>query len=87
MRSYHPETCDPAIRPVQSVLLNQRKIEGTKFVCTICGKNFTRKINLMGHMDSHNVNKPYECPECGKAFTRKNDMVRQQKIHSKYHGT
>ncbi|KAJ4414373.1 hypothetical protein N0V82_007981 [Gnomoniopsis sp. IMI 355080] len=87
MRSYHPETCDPATRPVEFALLNQLRIEGTRFVCTICGKNFTRKINLKGHMDSHNGNKPHECPECGKAFTRKNDMVRHQKIHSKYHGT
>lgn len=87
MRSYHPETCDLATLPAQFALLNQRKIEGTKWNCTICGKNFTRKINLKGHMDSHNGNKPFECPECGKAFTRKNDMVRHQKIHSKYHGT
>lgn len=87
MRTYHPETCDLSTLPAQFAVLNRRKIEGAEFVCTICGKNFTRNINLKSHIDNHNGNKPHACPECGKAFTRKNDMVRHQKIHSKYHGT
>lgn len=86
MRSYHPETCDLATLPAQFALLNQRKIEGTKWSCTICGKNFTRNINLKSHIDSHNGIKPFECPECGRAFTRENDVKRHQKIHSKHHG-
>lgn len=85
MRSYHPETCDLSTLHAEFTPLAQRKIEGTKWVCDICGKNFTRKINLKGHVDSHNGNKPHECPQCGRGFARKNDMVRHQKIHSRYH--
>lgn len=84
-RSYHPETCDLTTLPAEFAPLNQPKIEGTKWVCDICGKYFTRKINLKGHVDSHNGNKPHECPQCGRGFARKNDMVRHQKTHSKYH--
>lgn len=87
MRSYHPETCDLATLPAQFASLSKRKIEGTRWSCPECGKNFTRKINLNGHIDGfHNGNKPFECPECGKGFARKNDMLRHRKIHSKYHG-
>lgn len=85
MRSYHPETCDLTTLHAEFAPLAQRKIEGTKWVCDVCGKNFTRKINLKGHVDSHNGNKPHECPQCGRGFARKNDMVRHRKIHSKYH--
>lgn len=86
MRSYHPETCDLATLPAQFASLSKRKVEGTKFKCPKCEKYFTRKVNLNGHIDSHNGNKPFECPECGKGFARKNDMVRHQKIHSRYSG-
>lgn len=83
MRTYHPETCDTTAPVFQFAALNQRIIEQTKFTCPVCKKNFTRKINLKSHLDSHNGLKPFACCECGKAFTRKNDMVRHQKIHSR----
>ncbi|KAH6670363.1 hypothetical protein F5X68DRAFT_175816 [Plectosphaerella plurivora] len=79
IRHYHPEHSDQPPAFVQPT----RRIEDARFVCDICGKAFTRNINLKGHMRSHFGDRPYACSSCGKAFTRLNDCRRHEKIHEK----
>ncbi len=79
VRTHHPEESDgPSFFEVLS-----HKVESTRFTCTICGKNFTRKINLKGHERSHFGERPYACVNCGKAFARLNDCRRHEKLHLK----
>lgn len=79
VRHYHPEHSDQPPAFVQPT----RRIEDARFACEICGKAFTRNINLKGHMRSHFGDRPYACSLCGKAFTRLNDCRRHEKIHEK----
>lgn len=80
VRHYHPEHSD---RPPAFVQLTRRAVEDANFPCPLpdCGKRFTRKINLKGHIRSHFGERPYACSSCGKAFTRVNDCKRHEKIH------
>ncbi|KAF9976232.1 hypothetical protein BGZ73_008939 [Actinomortierella ambigua] len=60
------------------------------FVCTICGRAFSRLFNLNTHKITHDRVKArqFGCtePGCKKAFTRKNDLQRHQiTIHGVTH--
>ncbi|KAM0280239.1 hypothetical protein ACHAQH_004197 [Verticillium albo-atrum] len=79
VRHYHPEESDQPPAFVQPT----RRVEDARFLCSICGKSFTRNINLKGHMRSHFGERPFACSSCGKAFTRLNDCRRHEKIHVK----
>ena len=58
------------------------KVYPSKFDCPICGKAFTRNLNLEGHVRSHKGEKPHKCSMCGKRFARKNDQTRHEDLHS-----
>uniref|UniRef100_A0A8C5G097 C2H2-type domain-containing protein n=1 Tax=Gouania willdenowi TaxID=441366 RepID=A0A8C5G097_GOUWI len=53
-----------------------------KHTCDQCGKDFTRKSNLIVHQIIHSGEKTFICDECGKAFACKNDLKRHQLVHS-----
>ncbi|KAG0229088.1 hypothetical protein BGW42_001809 [Actinomortierella wolfii] len=60
------------------------------FVCSICGRAFSRLFNLNTHKITHDRAKArqFSCtePGCKKAFTRKNDLQRHQiTIHGVTH--
>ncbi|KAM4029688.1 gastrula zinc finger protein XlCGF66.1-like [Anomaloglossus baeobatrachus] len=52
------------------------------FLCSNCGKCFTRKSHLVNHQRSHTGKKPFSCSECGKCFIQKSDLVRHQRSHT-----
>lgn len=60
----------------------QEKFHPSKFICDICGQNFTRSVNLDGHKNSHKGEKPHKCSFCGLAFARSNDCRRHENLHS-----
>ncbi|KAM6519204.1 hypothetical protein FALCPG4_012851 [Fusarium falciforme] len=81
VRIYHPELAEG---PSVFEALSRKQATGpARFTCHICGKNFTRKINLSGHERSHYGDRPYQCSFCDKAFARMNDCRRHEKIHKK----
>ena len=38
------------------------------FLCTFCGKGFTKKANLESHITLHTGEKRYSCTQCDKKF-------------------
>lgn len=51
------------------------------FLCTFCGKGFTKKANLDSHITLHTGEKRYSCPHCEKKF--RSHSVFQN--HLRYH--
>ncbi|XP_056407029.1 gastrula zinc finger protein XlCGF71.1-like [Hyla sarda] len=50
--------------------------------CEECGKEFTKRSELITHKKSHTGEKLYSCSECGKCFAQKSNLVRHEKIHT-----
>ncbi|XP_053235590.1 zinc finger protein 263-like [Podarcis raffonei] len=61
---------------------NQRTpTEPELYICTVCGRSFTRRLNLFWHQKIHTGQKCHWCPVCGQRFARKEKLVSHQKVH------
>ncbi|XP_069825449.1 uncharacterized protein [Dendropsophus ebraccatus] len=54
--------------------------DGKKFHCVECGKEFTRRSDLLLHRSRHN--KKYSCSLCGKCFTDDSELVSHERLHT-----
>ena len=52
------------------------------YICSICGKAFPGKMNLMCHEKTHE-DKLYRCDECGRELSSQSHLLRHKKIHKK----
>ncbi|KAH0491047.1 hypothetical protein TgHK011_002493 [Trichoderma gracile] len=79
VRFYHPNLSDGP-----SMFEALRSRNGSRsFKCSLCDKEFTRKLTQLGHERSHFGEKPYKCSICDKAFARLNDCNRHQRqVHA-----
>ncbi|XP_077112955.1 uncharacterized protein LOC143768152 [Ranitomeya variabilis] len=60
----------------------RRHMKKKTFSCSLCGKYFTDKSNLVRHQRIHTGEKPFSCSECGKSFTQKSYLVAHHRIHT-----
>lgn len=65
------------------------KIHGDNYVkpnfpCNICGKSFSTKYVLTGHVNSVHLGmkKSFVCPTCGRTFTQKNSYLMHANVHA-----
>ncbi|PIO31062.1 hypothetical protein AB205_0088820, partial [Aquarana catesbeiana] len=52
------------------------------FSCSICGRCFIRRQEVIIHERTHKGQKPFSCPDCGKCFTTKKYLVKHQRTHT-----
>ncbi|XP_058242715.1 gastrula zinc finger protein XlCGF7.1-like [Hemibagrus wyckioides] len=52
-----------------------------KYLCNLCGMEYTRKRNLDTHIRIHTGETPYTCKVCGKGFRRSDWLSKHMKSH------
>jgi rubrerythrin len=52
------------------------------YVCSVCGKSFSRKHTLNVHERLHTGEKPFSCTVCGKSFAGKVKLSQHQVLHT-----
>ncbi|XP_013404160.1 mucin-17 [Lingula anatina] len=54
----------------------------TKYICTICWKEFTARYTLLRHMPVHTGERKYKCDICGKMFKQSSVLCRHKATHT-----
>ena len=78
------ELCGKAFRLRSQLKLHVTAIH-TKiraFKCTMCTKDFIKKVDLTDHIKSHLNIRDKICATCGKGFTSCHSLIRHRQIHS-----
>lgn len=52
------------------------------FICSYCGKGFSRQRGLTNHITIHTGEKRHKCPDCGKAFASQANMHQHRRVHT-----
>lgn len=50
--------------------------------CDLCHKRFSRKYNLLKHLQSHSGDRPFACHLCSKCFKSKQNLEVHYRVHS-----
>ncbi|EDW02588.1 GH19811 [Drosophila grimshawi] len=78
------ELCGKAFRLRSQLKLHVTAIH-TKiraFKCTMCPKDFLKKVDLSDHIKSHLNIRDKICTTCGKGFTSCHSLIRHRQIHA-----
>ncbi|KAM4747467.1 uncharacterized protein WCC33_005008 [Rhinophrynus dorsalis] len=72
-------SCQPEFIQIRTIKIGS---EDKRYVCSECGKSFSKSSHLYTHHRVHTGVKPYMCLDCGKRFTSSSTLVDHQRIHS-----
>lgn len=64
-------------------LVNVKKVGQEKWhLCSYCSKAFKKPSDLIRHIRTHTLERPYKCPQCFKAFAVKSTLNTHAQTHS-----
>ncbi|KAM7165993.1 uncharacterized protein RBU57_007033 isoform 2-T2 [Macrochelys suwanniensis] len=52
------------------------------YLCSECGRCFSRKDIFISHQRTHTAEKPYSCSECGKKFAQQSSLNNHFRLHT-----
>ncbi|XP_065254567.1 zinc finger protein 84-like [Emys orbicularis] len=52
------------------------------YLCSECGRCFSRKDIFISHQRTHTAEKPYSCSECGKKFAQQSNLNNHFRLHT-----
>lgn len=55
------------------------------FLCSTCGKGFSKNSNLIQHERIHTGEKPYPCTLCGSTFRQMGNLTKHMRSHENSH--
>ncbi|XP_040178004.1 gastrula zinc finger protein XlCGF67.1-like [Rana temporaria] len=86
LRSHSRNTLiDPSIPEESSSGQEGDHTEERPLSCSVCGKLFTNKRDLLKHKKRHTAERPYSRSECGKCYTCKENLILHQYSHTGEH--
>ncbi|PSN35216.1 hypothetical protein C0J52_16888 [Blattella germanica] len=62
---------------------SKQEADKKRFLCHDCGKIFTLKHQLQGHLRTHTGEKPYSCNVCGESFGFGSCLRKHMRIHTR----
>lgn len=71
IKPYSCENCQLEFTTKGALTQHNEVHRKKKFECSVCGKLFRRKFNLIQHERVHSNEKPYACTECNRKFAYK----------------
>ncbi|XP_016958339.1 zinc finger protein 431 [Drosophila biarmipes] len=83
-KPYICEHCGKAFRLRSQMTLHVTAIHKKlrAFKCTMCPKDFVKKVHLTDHIKGHLNIRDKICSMCGKGFTSCHSLIRHRQIHS-----
>jgi len=76
--------CEKTFGVQRYLIIHMESHKAKKFVCEICGKDYTRNFDMQTHMRSiHTGERPYKCTKCDASFARKNTLDMHQAVHTR----
>ena len=82
--SYECATCGKVIVSYKRyvVHLQYHRRNTQKFVCEVCGAEYTSKCGLKSHMRKHTGDRPFVCEICNRRFHISSSLIEHRKTHS-----
>ncbi len=76
------EECGRSFARLSGLKNHTHKPLPSAFLCTLCGKTFTKRFRRDAHERAHMGNAPHKCSYCDKRFTTRQQHQNHERVHT-----